>query len=106
MNIFKNVGAKDKTKVDKQRARMGAAATEHTHLDKSKETEIWIKPDEAELADDDLHTTEQVNIRHSGNHLSSRGNGNFAEQEKVYPDATLGSKPRGQNLIKHGNPTP
>ena len=40
MDIFKNVGAKDKTKVDKQRARLGAAATDCTQLEKTKETEV------------------------------------------------------------------
>ena len=36
MNIFKNVGAKDETKVNKQRSRIGAAAVECTKLNKAK----------------------------------------------------------------------
>ena len=56
------------------------------------------------LADDDLHTSKQVEITHSGNHLSSRGNDKIAGQEKVNPDETLGSKPRGPNLIEDDDP--
>ena len=106
MDIFKNIGAKDETKVDKQRARMGAAATEHTQSDEAEETGVWVKPDEAELADNNLRATEQVEIRRSGNHLSPRGNGNVTGQEKVNPDATLRPKPRGPNFIKDANPKP
>ena len=57
MDIFKNVGAKDETKVDKQRSRMGAAAEERTKSNNAKETGIWVEPDEAELADDKLCIT-------------------------------------------------
>ena len=75
MGIFKNVGAKEKTEVDKQRSRMGAAAAERTKKsNKAKETGIWIEPDTAELADDALRTTEQVEIRHSGNQFSLMDN--------------------------------
>ena len=70
MDIFKNVGPKDETDIDKQRARMGAAAEARSKSSEAEETGIWIEPDEANLADDDLRTTEHVQIRHSGNHLS------------------------------------
>ena len=86
---------------------------------------------EAELADDDLRTTEHVEIRHSGNHLSPIENDNFGEQErvnpdirysghhlspvmndnfggqeKVNPDSTLGPKPWKPNIIEDDNPRP
>ena len=106
IDIFKNVSAKDKAEVDKQHSRMGAAAEEHTTSNQAEEIGIWVEPDEAELADDDLCTTKQVEIRHSGNHLSSMENGNFGGQEKVNPDATLGPKPKGPTLIEDDNPRP
>ena len=106
MDIFKNVGAKDKTEIVKKRARMGAAATERTKSNKAEETGIWIKLDEVELAADDLHTTTQVELRHLGNHLFPRDNGNVAGQETVNPDATLGSKTEGPDLIKEDDPKP
>ena len=83
MNIFKNVGAKDETKVDKQRARMRVAATERTKSDKAEETDIWLDLDETGLAYDDLQTTEDIQITHPGNHLSHRESYKFPGQEKV-----------------------
>ena len=106
MDILKNVGTKDETEVDKQNSRMGATAEERTKLNKAKETVIWIELDKAELADDDLCTTEQFEIRHTGNPLSPMENDNFGGQENVNPDATLGQKPKGQNLIEDDNPRP
>ena len=54
MNIFNNVGAKDNTEVDKQRARMRAVETEQTNSGKAEEMGVWIETDEARLADDNL----------------------------------------------------
>ena len=85
---------------------MGAAAAERTKLKNAKETGIWIEPGKAELADDDFCATEQVEIRHSGNHLSPMENDNFSGQDKVNPDATLGPKPKGTNLIEDDDPRP
>ena len=127
--LMDNVGAKDETEVDKQRSRIGAAVEERTKSNKVKETGIWIEPDKTELADDDLCTTEQVEVRHlgnhlspiendnfdgqekfnskirlSGSHLSSIKNDNFDGQEKVNPDATLVAKPKGPHFIEDNGP--
>ena len=83
---------------------MGAAAAERTKSNEAEATGIWIKPDKAELADDNLCTTDQVKIRHSGNHISPMGTDNFTEQEKVNPDATLWPKLKGPNLRKKATP--
>ena len=56
------------------------------------------------LADDDLHTSKQVEITHSGNHLSPKGNCKFAGQENVTLDGKLGSKSRGPTLIEDDDP--
>ena len=42
-DIFKNIGAKDKTEVDKQRARIGAAVIEQTQSDKAEKTGVLIE---------------------------------------------------------------
>ena len=81
LDIFKNVGIKDKTKVDKQRARMRAAATERIKSDKVQKMGIWIEPDEARLVDNDMCTTEHVQITHPSHHLSYIENCKCAGQE-------------------------
>ena len=81
MDIFKNVGPKDETEVDKQHSRMGAAAEARTKSSKAEETGIWIEPDEAELVDDDLRTTRHVEIRHSGNHIQIQHWGRSLEDQ-------------------------
>ena len=95
MDIFNSVGEKDKTEVDKKRARTEAVATEHTQSDEANKTGVWTKPDEAVLADDNLRTTKQVKSRQLGNHLHPKEMEKFAGQEKVNPDGTRGSKTQG-----------
>ena len=54
MDIFKNVGKEDENKVENQCINMSAAAAERTKSDEAEEQVVWIEPDEANLADNEL----------------------------------------------------
>ena len=43
---------------------MSEAAAERTKSDEEEAQGVWIEPDEADLASDDLRTTENVQISH------------------------------------------
>ena len=57
MDIFSKAGGKDKAETDQQRANMSEAAAERTKSDEAEAQGVWIEPDEADLASDDLRTT-------------------------------------------------
>ena len=54
MDIFRQVDDKEKTDVDIQRANQGHAAAQRETTEQEELKGVWIKPDETELADNDL----------------------------------------------------
>ena len=108
MDIFKNVGKKDENEVDNQRANMSAAAKARSTSEQSEDQGVWIEPDEVNLADDDLRTTENIQISHSSDHLSHSENPKIPGQERVNPESRGTRMPKrgkmGPNLIKEDQP--
>ena len=56
---------------------MSAAAEARSKSEQVKDQGVWVEPDEVNLADDDLRTTQDINISHPSNHLSPIENDNF-----------------------------
>jgi hypothetical protein len=64
MDIFRQVDGSETNDVDVQRANQGNAAAQRETSEQEELEGVWIKPDEAELADDDLLTSRAVQITH------------------------------------------
>jgi hypothetical protein len=66
VDIFKKVGSEEETDVDAQRKQVGEAANKRTKSDEAEaELEgIWTAPNKLDLADNNLRTTESVQITH------------------------------------------
>ena len=66
MNIFWQVDGSNENKVDTQCTNQGNAAAQRETTEKHNLEGVWIKPDEAELAYNNLRTSRAVKITHPG----------------------------------------
>jgi hypothetical protein len=93
MEILKGVGTEEEIEVDTQRKKMGNTAAEQTKSQKAELEGIWTAPNEVDLADDNLWTTESVQITHS----AWKGGQNIIEDKEAPIRVTRA--PKQQKLL-------
>ena len=94
MDIFRQIDSSEASEIDIQRANQGNAAAQR-QTSKQQELEgVWIEPDEAELADDDLRTSRAVQITHP-----SKGGPVLIEDDEPKARAVRRSARRQQQLL-------
>ena len=88
IDIFKNASKPGRTEVDEHRQRISDAAAMRTVSEENKVDGTWIEPDEFNLKNDDLRTTENVDIVHS---TSDKGP-HLIEEERPVTRVTRASR--------------
>ena len=94
MDIFRQVDSSEASEIDIQRANQGKAAAQRQTSEQQELEGVWIEPDEAELADDDLRTPRAVQITHP-----SKGGSVLIEDDEPKARAVRRSARRQQQLL-------
>ena len=95
MDIYSGIDVRsEETNIDTQRANQGHAAAQRENSEQNELQGVWVEPDEAELADDDLRSSSTAQITHP-----VKGGPNLIEDDEPKARAVRRSSRRRQQLL-------